>query len=293
MILDGKQIAKELCEDVSEQIAQLKKDHNMVPTLAVILVGDDPASHIYVSNKKKQCLAVGMNSLELKLSAEVTQEDLLEKIEKLNRDDDVNGILVQLPLPPHIDKLAVINAIAPAKDVDGFHPHNVGLLSFGEPAIVPCTPQGCLLLIKRALGDDLKGKLAIMVGHSNIVGKPMATLLMREWCTVLVAHEETRDLPDLVRQGDIVVVATGVPHLVKADWIKPGATVIDVGITRVTDQDTGKSQLVGDVDFDSAKDVAAAITPVPGGVGPMTIACLMSNTVQAACAQRGIAHTLS
>ena len=234
-----------------------------------------------------------MNSLELKLSAEISQVDLLEKIEKLNDDKDVNGILVQLPLPEHIDKLAVINAIDPDKDVDGFHPRNVGLLSFGEPAIVPCTPKGCLELIKRAQGDDLRGKLAIMVGHSNIVGKPMATLLMREWCTVLVAHEATENLPDLVRQGDIVVVATGVPHLVKADWIKPGATVIDVGITRVTDQDTGKSKLVGDVDFDSVQSVAGAITPVPGGVGPMTIACLMSNTLQATYAQHGIEYTFT
>lgn len=293
MILDGKQIADDVCREVGEKIAALNSEHGLVPTLAVILVGDDPASHIYVGNKKKKCHEVGMNSLELKLSAEVSQEDVLEKIEKLNADKDVNGILVQLPLPDHIDKLAVINAIDPRKDVDGFHPHNVGLLSFGEPAIVPCTPKGCLELIKRAVGDDLRGKLAIMVGHSNIVGKPMATLLMREWCTVLVAHEATENLPELVRQGDIVVVATGVPHLVKADWIKPGATVIDVGITRVTDQETGKSHLVGDVDFDSVQSVAGAITPVPGGVGPMTIACLMSNTLQATYAQHGVEYSFS
>lgn len=293
MILDGKQIAKELCDEVAAEISRLKSEHDLVPTLAVILVGDDPASHIYVTNKKKQCNAIGMNSLELKLSETISQQDLLEKIAKLNLDEDVNGILVQLPLPEHIDKLAVINAIAPEKDVDGFHPHNVGLLSFGEPAIVPCTPLGCLLLIKHALGDNLSGKLAVMVGHSNIVGKPMATLLLKEECTVTIAHEFTRDLPDLVRQGDIVVVATGVPHLVKADWLKPGATVIDVGITRVANQETGKNTLVGDVDFDAAKDVAAAITPVPGGVGPMTIACLMRNTVQSTCDQRGISHAFS
>ncbi len=292
MILDGKEIANELSEQVRNDIVKVRSEHGLVPTLAVILVGDDPASQVYVSHKKKQCHTVGMNSLELKLSASVTQEELLEKIQKLNNDEDVNGILVQLPLPDHIDKLAVINAIDPAKDVDGFHPHNVGLLSFGEPVIVPCTPMGCLIMIKRALGDDLTGKLAIMVGHSNIVGKPMATLLLKEQCTVLVAHEFTQDLPDLVKQGDIVVVATGVPKLVKAEWIKPGATVIDVGITRVTDQDSGKSMLVGDVDFDAAKDVAGAITPVPGGVGPMTIACLLKNTLQATCNQHNVSSEL-
>ncbi len=288
MILDGKEIANEICDDVANEIVRIRSEHSLVPTLAVILVGDDAASQVYVSHKKKQCQKVGMNSLELKLAASITQEELLEKIQKLNQDEDVNGILVQLPLPEHIDKLAVINAIDPTKDVDGFHPHNVGLLSFGEPVIVPCTPMGCLILIKRALGDDLTGKLAIMVGHSNIVGKPMATLLLKEQCTVLVAHEFTQDLPDLVKLGDIVVVATGVPKLVKANWVKPGATVIDVGITRVIDQDTGKSMLVGDVDFEAVQDVAEAITPVPGGVGPMTIACLLQNTLQATCNQHNV-----
>jgi methylenetetrahydrofolate dehydrogenase (NADP+)/methenyltetrahydrofolate cyclohydrolase len=285
-IIDGKQFAARLRAGIATQVTGLKVDHGITPGLAVVLVGEDPASQIYVRNKGLQAREAGMNSFEHRLPATATQAELLARIAELNQDPAVNGILVQLPLPKQIDAQAVIEAIAVAKDVDGFHPLNAGLLAVGGTAMVPCTPLGCLILLKDRLGD-LAGKRAVVLGRSNIVGKPMAALLLREHCTVTIAHSRTRDLAAECRRADILVAAVGKARMVKGDWIKPGAAVIDVGINRIPTSD-GKGRLVGDVDFESAVEVAGAITPVPGGVGPMTIACLLLNTLTAACRQHGI-----
>ncbi|MDS4020818.1 MAG: bifunctional methylenetetrahydrofolate dehydrogenase/methenyltetrahydrofolate cyclohydrolase FolD [Candidatus Competibacter sp.] len=285
-IIDGKQFAARLRAGIAARVARIKSDHGLIPGLAVVLVGEDPASRIYVRNKGLQAREAGMNSFEHRLPATATQVELLARIAELNREPAVNGILVQLPLPKQIDPEAVIEAIAVDKDVDGFHPLNAGLLAVGGTGMVPCTPLGCLMLLKDHVGE-LAGQRAVVLGRSNIVGKPMAALLLREHCTVTIAHSRTRDLADECRRADILVAAVGKALMVKGDWIKPGATVIDVGINRVPAPD-GKSRLVGDVDFASAVEVAGAITPVPGGVGPMTIACLLLNTLTAACRQRGI-----
>ena len=285
-IIDGKAFAARVRADVAGHVARLKSDHGITPGLAVGLVGTDPASEVYVRNKGIQTREAGMNSYEHKLPAETAQADLLALIARLNADPAVHGILVQLPLPRHMDSDAVINAIDPAKDVDGFHILNVGLLGTGQRAMVPCTPLGCLMMLRDRLGD-LSGLNAVVVGRSNIVGKPMAQLLLRESCTVTVAHSRTRDLAAVCRGADILDAAVGRPRMIPGDWIKPGATVIDVGINRIDDQ--GRSRLVGDVDFDSAVQVAGAITPVPGGVGLMTVACLLQNTVTAAKRIAGIA----
>ncbi len=280
-IIDGKAFSAKLRGEIALQVAVLKETHSITPGLAVVLVGEDPASQVYVRSKGKQTQEAGMNSYEHKLDASTSQDDLLALIDQLNNDPDVHGILVQLPLPDHIDEEAVINSISVDKDVDGFHLSNVGRLSIGADGIVPCTPLGSLMMLKEHLGD-LSGMKAIVVGRSNIVGKPMAALLLKESCTVTIAHSRTRDLPGECRQADIVVAAVGRPEMVKGDWIKPGATVIDVGINRIENED-GTTRLVGDVEFGTAADVAGAITPVPGGVGPMTIACLLHNTLQQAC----------
>jgi methylenetetrahydrofolate dehydrogenase (NADP+)/methenyltetrahydrofolate cyclohydrolase len=281
-LIDGKAIAAGLRAGVAAEVQRLKREYALTPGLAVVLVGDDPASEVYVRNKARQTVEVGMRSFEHKLSAMVGETELLELIGALNRADEVHGILVQLPLPAHIDSRKVIEAIDPAKDVDGFHPVNVGRLAIGERALVPCTPAGCLVLAK-SVRPDLKGLEAVVVGRSNIVGKPVAHLLLREDCTVTLAHSRTRDLPAVVRRADLVVAAVGRPEMVRGDWIKPGAIVIDVGINRVA-APGGKGRLVGDVATAEASAVAGAITPVPGGVGPMTIACLLKNTVEAAIA---------
>jgi len=288
--IDGKAFAQGLRTRVGEAISVLQRDHGLTPGLAVVLVGEDPASQVYVRNKGKQTLEAGMNSYEHKLSEATSQEELLALISKLNDDPNVHGILVQLPLPSQIDSHAVINAIDPDKDVDGFHLINVGRLATGAPGLVPCTPLGCMMLLKDEL-KDMSGKNAVVVGRSNIVGKPMSSLLLAESCTVTTAHSRTQDLPGVCREADILVAAVGRPEMIPGDWIKPGATVIDVGINRV-EGDEGKTRLVGDVDYASAQSVAGAITPVPGGVGPMTIACLLRNTVQAACAANGITFNL-
>lgn len=284
-IIDGKAFAAKLRQDIAKQTTELKKQ-NITPGLAVVLVGEDPASQVYVRNKGKQSIEVGFKSVEHKLSAETTQADLLTLIEQLNNDESIHGILVQLPVPKHIDDKAVINAIAPEKDVDGFSQLNVGRLNIGEQSLVPCTPLGCTMLLKDYFDGDLSGKNAVVIGRSNIVGKPMAALLLQESCTVTVAHSRTKNIADVCRQADIVVAAVGKPEMVKKEWIGPGAVVIDVGINRI--ERDGKNKLVGDVDFTDVSQVAAAITPVPGGVGPMTIACLLYNTLAAAKHQNGI-----
>ena len=284
-IIDGKAIAERVRADVAAKVAVLKRERGVVPGLAVVIVGDDPASHVYVRNKGQQTIAAGMRSLEHKLPATTSETSLLELIGDLNRADDVHGILVQLPLPRHIDARKVIEAIDPMKDVDGFHPINVGRLSIGERALVPCTPAGCIILAESAAAKGLAGLDAVIIGRSNIVGKPMAQLLLQKDCTVTAAHSKTRDLPGVVRRADLVIAAVGRPELITGDWIKPGAIVIDVGINRVVGAD-GKGRLVGDVEFASAVKMAGAITPVPGGVGPMTIACLLQNTLAAAEARR-------
>ena len=284
-IIDGKAFAADLRARVGEAVAGLAA-RGLTPGLAVVLVGDDPASRVYVRSKGKQTVAAGMNSYEHALPADTPEDDLLALVARLNRDPAVHGILVQLPLPAQIDEAKVINAISVDKDVDGFHIENVGKLSLGEESLTPCTPAGCLLLLREQLGD-LSGKHAVVVGRSNIVGKPVAMLLLREHCTVTIAHSRTRDLPAVCRRADILVAAVGVAEMVKGDWLKPGATVIDVGINRI-EGDNGETRLVGDVDFDAAMKVAGAVTPVPGGVGPMTIACLLRNTVVAACRQHAI-----
>jgi methylenetetrahydrofolate dehydrogenase (NADP+)/methenyltetrahydrofolate cyclohydrolase len=286
-IIDGKAFAEKLRARVAAAVPAFVAQAGRAPGLAVVLVGEDPASRVYVRSKGKATLAAGMASFEHLLDDDTGEEALLDLIRALNADDRVDGILVQLPLPGQIDEKKVIDAIDPAKDVDGFHIDNVGKLAVGEAALVPCTPLGSVMMLKDRLGD-LSGLEAVVVGRSNIVGKPMAQLLLRENCTVTIAHSRTRDLPEVVRRGDIVVAAVGRPELVKGDWLKPGATVIDVGINRVDGKD-GKKRLVGDVDFASASEVAGAITPVPGGVGPMTIAVLLRNTVVAAHARAGLA----
>lgn len=285
-IIDGKDFAARVRANIATHVAQLKTNHDRVPGLAVVLVGEDPASQIYVRNKGLQAREAGMNSFEHRLSTDTSQSALLARIAELNQDPAVNGILVQLPLPRQIDPEAVIEAIAVEKDVDGFHPFNAGLLAVGGAGMVPCTPLGCLMLLKHYAGK-LAGQRALILGRSNIVGKPMASLLLREHCTVTIAHSRTHDLAEECRRADILVAAVGQPHMVKGDWIKPGATVIDVGINRIPTPD-GKGRLVGDVDFAAAVAVAGAITPVPGGVGPMTIACLLLNTLTATCRQHGL-----
>ena len=288
--IDGKAFAQGLRERVGAAVSNLQRDHGLTPGLAVVLVGEDPASQVYVRNKGKQTLEAGMKSFEHKLPDTTSEAELLGLIDQLNADPDVHGILVQLPLPDQIDSHAVINAINPDKDVDGFHLINVARLSTGAAGLVPCTPLGCLMLLKDELGD-LSGKNAVVVGRSNIVGKPMAALLLAESCTVTIAHSRTQDLAGVCREADILVAAVGRPEMIPGDWVKPGATVIDVGINRIEGEE-GKTRLVGDVDYASSEAVAGAITPVPGGVGPMTIACLLRNTVQAACAANGITFDL-
>ncbi len=284
-IIDGKAFAAKVRAQVAEHVQRLKDEHGLVPGLAVVLVGEDPASQVYVRSKGKQTVEVGMNSWEHKLPVETPEADLLALIARLNADPAVNGILVQLPLPGHMNSDLVINAIDPAKDVDGFHISNVGLLGTGQKSMVPCTPLGCLMMLRDHLGS-LSGLHAVVVGRSNIVGKPMAQLLLGDSCTVTIAHSRTRDLPAMCRSADILVAAVGRSEMIPGDWVKPGATVIDVGINRI--ERDGKGKLVGDVDFDSAVQVAGAITPVPGGVGPMTIACLLANTLTAAAGAHGL-----
>ena len=290
-IIDGKAFAANLRESLARRAGVLKEKHGLVPGLAVVLVGEDPASQVYVRNKAKQTVEVGFQSFEHKLDTDTPEADLLALVEKLNGDEAVHGILVQLPLPGHIDSQKVLDSIDPAKDVDGFHAINIGRLWSGMEALVPCTPLGCSLMLKDALGD-LSGLNAVIVGRSNIVGKPMAALLIKESCTVTICHSRTKDLAGVCREADILVAAVGRAEMVRGDWIKPGATVIDVGINRVDapEKGEGKTRLVGDVAFDEASQVAGAITPVPGGVGPMTIACLLVNTLSAACRQHGLAE---
>ena len=285
-IIDGKMFAEDLKEEIARKVKTLKINHNLTPGLAVVLVGTDPASQVYVRNKNKSTNAAGMNSFEYLMDDNVSEEDLITKVKELNKDPIVHGILVQLPLPKHINEAAVIETITPEKDVDGFHVINSGLLATGGKGMVPCTPQGCIMMLKNHLGN-LSGLDAVVVGRSNIVGKPMAQLLLNESCTVTIAHSRTKNLAEVVGRSDIVVAAVGVPELVKGDWIKKGATVIDVGINRIEMED-GKTRLVGDVEFKAAVQRAGAITPVPGGVGPMTIAVLLQNTVTAACRLLGV-----
>lgn len=283
MIIDGKQAAAQLRVAISEEVTALKESRGITPSLTVVLVGEDPASQVYVRNKAKQTTEVGMISNEIRLPEDCSQAELLSQLANLNNDKSVHGILVQLPLPKHIDESVVIAAITPEKDVDGFHAMNSGRLLNGESgALVPCTPQGCVILAKQHLGDDLSGKHAVVIGRSNIVGKPVALLLLQENCTVTIAHSRTANLPQVCQQADILIAAVGRAEFVQADWVKEGATVIDVGINRIEDTATGKMKLVGDVDFAAVNDVCGAITPVPGGVGPMTIACLLKNTLEAA-----------
>ena len=286
MIIDGKQAAADLRVALASEVLSLKKSKGITPSLTVVLVGDDPASHVYVRNKAKQTVEVGMISTEIILPATTSQEALLTQLSLLNNDNAVHGILVQLPLPKHIDESVVIAAINPEKDVDGFHAMNSGRLLNGEAgALVPCTPQGCIILAKQYLGDDLSGKHAVVIGRSNIVGKPVALLLLQENCTVTIAHSRTKNIAQVCQQADILVAAVGRPEFVKAEWVKQGAMVIDVGINRIENAETGKAKLVGDVDFNAVSKVCGAITPVPGGVGPMTIACLLKNTLEAALRQ--------
>ena len=285
IILDGKAFAGRVRARVAEHVAQLHADHGITPGLAVVLVGEDPASQVYVRSKGKQTREVGMASFEHRLDATTSEADLLGLIADLNADPKINGILVQLPLPAHLDSDLVIAAIDPAKDVDGFHISNVGLLGTGQKAMVPCTPMGCLMMLRDHHGS-LSGLDAVVVGRSNIVGKPMAQLLLRESCTVTIAHSRTRDLDQVCRRADILIAAVGRPEMIPGDWVKPGASVIDVGINRIAAGD--KTRLVGDVHFESAAQVAGAITPVPGGVGPMTIACLLANTLTATCRLHGL-----
>ena len=288
-IIDGKEFAASVRAKVAEHVTRLKNDHGITPGLAVVLVGEDPASQVYVRNKGKQTLEAGMNSYEHKLDAETSETDLLALIDQLNNDPAVHGILCQLPLPDHLDEDLVINSIAPEKDVDGFHISNVGLLGTGQKSMVPCTPLGCLMMLRDHHGS-LSGLNAVVVGRSNIVGKPMANLLLKDSCTVTIAHSRTKDIEAVCRNADILVAAVGRPEMITGDWIKDGATVIDVGINRVPapEKGEGKMKLVGDVEFDSAVNKAGAMTPVPGGVGPMTIACLLANTVTACCRSNGL-----
>ena len=285
-IIDGKAFAAKIRGEVAEHVAALKREHDLVPGLAVVLVGEDPASQVYVRSKGKQTVEAGMESFEHKLPVTASEAEVLEVVERLNADPAVHGILVQLPLPEQVDEAKVLSSIVPEKDVDGFHIMNVGLLATGQKAMVPCTPLGCLMMLRDHLGS-LSGKDAVVIGRSNIVGKPMAQLLLGDSCTVTIAHSRTTDLESTVRRADIVVAAVGRPQIVPGSWIKPGATVVDVGINRVSGEGD-KTRLVGDVDFDSCAEVAGAITPVPGGVGPMTIACLLANTLTACCRANGL-----
>jgi methylenetetrahydrofolate dehydrogenase (NADP+)/methenyltetrahydrofolate cyclohydrolase len=286
-VIDGKAIAAQTREKVAGEVARLARDHKVVPGLAVVLVGNNPASEVYVGSKKKMTVEAGMNSYDHHLPDTTSEAELLALIAKLNADPAVNGILVQLPLPDQIDAQKVIAAIDPGKDVDGFHPLNAGRLATGLPALVPCTPLGCIILAKSVV-PSLSGLDAVVVGRSNIVGKPLAALLIAESATVTVAHSRTRDLPSVCRRADLLFAAVGRPEMVKGDWVRPGATVIDVGINRVPSATPGKTRIVGDVAYAEAAERAGAITPVPGGVGPMTIACLLVNTVRAACVAHGL-----
>jgi methylenetetrahydrofolate dehydrogenase (NADP+)/methenyltetrahydrofolate cyclohydrolase len=284
-VIDGKQFADDLCEKLKIEVAELQAQHSLLPCIAVVLVGEDPASQVYVRNKVRRCEQLGIRSIEHRLNDDTSEAELLALINDLNNDDAVHGILVQLPVPDQINDKAVLAAIAPAKDVDGFHIENVGSLTVGENQMVPCTPLGSLRMLQDRLGN-LSGKHAVVIGRSNIVGKPMALLLLQQSCTVTIVHSRTKDIESICRQADILVAAVGRPRFVKGDWVKEGAVVIDVGINRI--EEDGKNRLVGDVDFDEVSPKAAAITPVPGGVGPMTIACLMYNTVAAAKMQNGL-----
>lgn len=288
-IIDGKAFAANVRAKVTKHVTRLKAEHGITPGLAVVLVGEDPASQVYVRSKGKLTVEVGMNSYTHKLDSDTPETDLLALITQLNNDAEVHGILVQLPLPKHLNEDLVINSIDPVKDVDGFHILNVGLLGTGQKSMVPCTPLGCLMMLREYHGS-LSGLDAVVIGRSNIVGKPMAQLLLGDSCTVTIAHSRTKDLADVVRRADIVVAAVGRPEMVPGDWIKPGATVVDVGINRLDapERGEGKTRLVGDVNFASARAVAGAITPVPGGVGPMTIACLLANTLTACCRAAGV-----
>lgn len=288
--IDGKLFAAGLRERVGREVARLAQDHSIVPGLAVVLVGEDPASQVYVRNKGIQTKEAGMTSFEYKLPADTSEEDLLAKVRELNADPAVHGILVQFPVPDHISQQRVIDTISPDKDVDGLHPINAGRLASGLEGMVPCTPFGCLLLARDATGGDLSGKHAVVIGRSNLVGKPIAQLLLNENCTVTIAHSRTDDIAAVARQADVLVAAVGRPQMVKRDWVKPGAVVLDVGINRIPapEKGEGKMRLVGDVDYKDVIDVVGKITPVPGGVGPMTIACLLRNTVVAACRLHGI-----
>ena len=288
-IIDGKKFSQALRDKVKNYVEVIKEKKGVTPGLAVILVGEDPASQVYVRNKGKQTIEAGMNSYEHKLDASTSSEVLLNLIKKLNKDTNVHGILCQLPLPNHLNEKEVINAIDPEKDVDGFHISNVGLLNTGQKSMIPCTPLGCLLLLKDRIGN-LSGKSAVIVGRSNIVGKPMANLLLQENCTVTIAHSRTENIESVCAQADIIVAAVGRPEMIKKEWVKPGATVIDVGINRVIKKIDGveKTVLVGDVCFSDMAGVAAGVTPVPGGVGPMTIACLLANTVTASYRSQGL-----
>ena len=290
-IIDGKAFAASVRDKVAIHVERLRSENSLVPGLAVVLVGEDPASSVYVRSKGKMTVEVGMKSFEHKLPADTSETELLSLIDQLNQNQEVHGILVQLPLPDHLNEDLVINAIAPEKDVDGFHISNVGLLGTGQKSMVPCTPLGCLMMLRDYHGT-LSGLNAVVVGRSNIVGKPMAQLLLGDSCTVTIAHSRTKDIEAVCRDADILVAAVGRPEMITGDWIKPGATVIDVGINRIDapEKGPGKTRLVGDVAFGSAEAVAGAITPVPGGVGPMTIACLLANTVTACCRANGIAE---
>jgi len=285
-VIDGKEFSARVRSKVAEGVAKLVDAHGIKPGLAVVLVGEDPASQVYVRSKGKQTVEAGMNSYEHRLDASTSESDLLGLISKLNDDPEVHGILVQLPLPNHLNEDLVINSIAPHKDVDGFHISNVGMLGTGQKSMVPCTPLGCLMMLRDYHGN-LSGLDAVVIGRSNIVGKPMAQLLLGDSCTVTIAHSRTKDLQSVVKRADIVVAAVGRANMVPGDWIKEGATVIDVGINRIPKPEGG-TRLVGDCDYDSCADVAGAITPVPGGVGPMTIACLLANTLTAACRANGV-----
>ncbi len=285
-IIDGKAIAADLRQRVADEVARVKREHQLTPGLAVVLVGNDPASEVYVRSKGRQTEAAGMASFEHKLPADVTQDELLTLIARLNRDPVVHGILVQLPLPNGLDPRAIVAAIDPAKDVDGLHPFNAGRLASGLPALTPCTPLGCVILAK-SVHPSLDGLDAVVIGRSTLVGRPLVQLLLNENATVTIAHSRTRDLAGLCRRADLVIAAVGRPAMVKGDWLKPGATVIDVGINRLPGGADGKSRLIGDVAYDEAVEVAGAITPVPGGVGQMTVACLLVNTLRAACAIHG------
>ncbi|MGB8579108.1 MAG: bifunctional methylenetetrahydrofolate dehydrogenase/methenyltetrahydrofolate cyclohydrolase FolD [Pseudolabrys sp.] len=285
-IIDGKTISADLRGKVADAVHRLRRDRGIVPGIAVVLVGNNPASEVYVRNKSKAVAESGMIAFDRKLPATASETELIDLIAKLNTDEEVNGILVQLPLPKQIDPHKITAAIDPAKDVDGFHPLNVGRLASGLPALVPCTPMGCVILAK-TVRETFSGLEAVVIGRSNIVGKPVAQLLLAENATVTVAHSKTNDLPTVCRRADLLVAAIGRPEMVRGDWIKPGATVIDVGINRVAGEG-GKSRIVGDVAYTEAAKIAGAITPVPGGVGPMTIACLLLNTLRVACAQKGL-----